>query len=109
MNTLIGWFSIFIGLLWLVWPKLLRGWLVSKASWTLYWALVFYLFFPAAAFMEQWGAKGWIVLGIALIVFGGLLRGLIGRAAERLPLVSFRVIGAMNVASGAYLVFFKAA
>ena len=109
MNTVIGWVSVLLGVLWLVWPKLLRGWLVGKTSWTLYWMLVFYFFFPVAAYMEQWGLKGWVALGIGLIVFGGLLRELIGKVAERLPLVSFRVMGALNVASGLYLVFFKAA
>lgn len=107
MDKLIGYFSIFIGLVWIVRPQVLRWWLVGKASWALYWTLVLYLFFPVASLIERWGAKGWICLAIGLVVFGGLLRGFIKKLAERLPLVSFQVIGTLTLLSGIFMAFFK--
>jgi hypothetical protein len=102
-----GWFAVFFGLLWTFFPATLRWWLVGKASWALYWLLLAYLYVPLSSFFHQYGWRGWLGLAIALIVIGTLLRKAVARLSSNAPLVVFRVIGAINLAAGIYLIFFK--
>ncbi len=104
-TTLAGYIAIFFGLLWAVWPKTLRWWMVGKASWALYWLLVGYVYIPLSTLVEGYGVKGWVGLAVGLVVLGTLLRKAVGVLAVKLPLIAFRVVGALNLAIGLYLVW----
>ena len=108
MTLLVGYFSIFLGLLWLIWPQLLRNWAAGKLSWILLCAVLFPFFFPLGHWAgTQWGLKGWLGVILVFAVLGAVVRSLIGKASQKLPLALFRAAGALNALSGAWLVWFK--
>jgi hypothetical protein len=105
LKIIIGYVSIFLGLLWVIWPQLLRGWAVSRASWALFWLLLSLFFSPLAAWAKQWDMNGWICAVITFLIVGSVLRNLIGKAAQKIPLLYFRLAGLLSILSGLYLIF----
>ena len=68
MTVIVGCFAIFLGAIWVIWPKVLRGWMAGKASGILFYALFFPFFFPAMHWAGQWGMRGWVGAFIAFWV-----------------------------------------
>ena len=102
-----GYFAIFLGLLWIVWPQLLRGWAAGKASWVLFIALIFPFFFPAIHWAGQWGMRGQLGACGAFLAFYWLLQKGLNRASQVIPLLIFRVAGLLNILFGVWVVWFK--
>ena len=106
MTTLVGYFAIFFGALWILWPQMLRGWLAGKASWMLLCLFLFPFFFPAGHWAgERWAIKGWLGVILIFSVLGAIVRSLIGKASQGIPLSVFRIAGALNLFSGLWLVW----
>ena len=107
-SQFVGYCSIFLGVLWLIWPQILRGWFVGKASRVIFWALLLPVVYPAGVWAgHQWGLGGWAAFVVALVVTGTLLRVGIGRAAGKIPAVYFQMAGVLNIASGLSLLYLK--
>ena len=97
---------MFLGLLWLVWPQVLRGWAVRKASWALFGLLLFPTFFPAVKWAKQYGVDwGSVLLGF--LVTCAALQAVMNYLAKQIPLIAFRAAGAASLFSGVWLVWFK--
>ena len=105
LSKIIGCFAVFLGVLWVVWPQILRGWVVGKVSWALFWLIAFSIFYPAASWIGRWGMNGWAAFVLAFVVLGSLLKTVINKSAEKIPLACFRIAGALNIVSGLFLIF----
>jgi len=107
-STIIGYCVIFLGALCVLWPQLLRRWAVGRISWLVFWAVAGALFYPSGSWAgSQWGVKGWLAAGVAFLFAGSLLHTFLAKAAERIPLVYFRILAVASIAAGLYLAFFK--
>lgn len=98
--------TVLVGALWLLWPGLLRGWLVGKTSWAIYWALAGLYGYPAASWAAaRWGFRAWVWSGIVLVILGGVLRMTLDRVAQKIPEPAYRLIGALTLLQGAMTLY----
>lgn len=102
-----GCLAVVLGVLWALWPQILRGWAVGKISWTIFWPLFFLFFSPAVSWAGRWGIKGQVLACAGFYVMGSFLRAAISRGAEKIPLICFRAVGILNILSGLGLIYFK--
>lgn len=104
-SKLVGYFSIFMGVLWLVWPGLLRGWLAGKTTRHIFWLLLGAFFFPLFRGAGKFGLEGFLAVIIGFWLLMKFAGAAIQAAAARIPALAFRAAGLLNIVSGCWLLF----
>jgi hypothetical protein len=110
-TKLFAYFCIFMGLLWVVNPGLLRNWFTRKANFKFFWFFLGLLFFSMIHVLGiVWQAKMPIVrsFGIAALILCVIIvwtaqskaRGYLTRWCQSLPLPYFQAVGVLNIALG---------
>lgn len=102
---IIGYLAILFGVLWVIWPVLLRNYFARKTNWWMFWLALGLLFSPMVHFGKQWGLLGIIFVFVAFWIVMKMARERVRHYFTYLPLVAFRVIGFLNIVSGCLLVF----
>lgn len=116
LTKLFAYFFVLMGTLWIIWPELLRGWFTRKANFKFFWLVLVFLFFSVIHLLSLIGQVKIPILRsfgtAAVLIFIVIVWTLRGKAKARLtdwcrtrPLIYFRVVGLMNIAMGASLLF----
>lgn len=100
----VGYFSMFIGALWVCFPQLLRGWLVGKTTRTVFWLVLGTIFFPLAHYLGKLGLAGFAALLIGFWLLLKLTGKAMQKALEKVPPYAFRAVGVLNILSGILLI-----
>jgi len=106
MPKLIGILSIAWGLLWAVKPEFLRGRLLFKAHWYMFWTLLATIIYPLIhLYGKEIGVQG-VLLTVAVFWAGmGILKKKLNDALRFVPLEAFRAAGVFHVVAGTALVW----
>lgn len=102
---ILGYLAVLFGILWVIWPILLRNYFARKTNWTLFWVALALLFYPMVHLGKQWGVVGIICVFIAFWIVMKMAHERIRHYFTYLPLIAFRVVGVLNIVSGCLLIF----
>ena len=113
-----AWFWILMGVLWIIWPEMLRGWFTRKTGRRMFWLVcgcltILMLHIGALAWQVRVRAVKTIALASAVLLFGFLwtvqsnARTQLRVWCQNIPLKVFRTAGAINIAIGVFLMYAK--
>ncbi|MCG3177285.1 MAG: hypothetical protein MOGMAGMI_02253 [Candidatus Omnitrophica bacterium] len=103
ITKLVGYFTLFWGILWFVKPQLLRWWLVGKANRYIFWLAAAVLLYPVVHYVGRFGLRWVLAILVVFWVGMAMFRERFRKAVDQVPLMAFRAAGFLNIVSGVAL------
>jgi hypothetical protein len=102
----VGTLSILAGIIWIVWPGILRWWFLRKTNGAFFWLAAGVLFYPLFHLGKRGGIVGLLLVFIVFWVAMGRVRAMTGDVFQKIPVGAYRLIGLVNIIAGVAL-FYK--